>query len=323
MKASMPATALALAFCGKGGVGKTTQATSTARWLASQGYRVCILDTDRGHSVPRALGRKKGEIPANTLFNVEPNLDVVIIEGKEFVSATKAFKELRWSVDQYLEQFPGDMGLVPWADMLKCFFGVPADIPTVEKFVVLVYFLLKLKEEKYDVIIVDVEPTGGLERLLSGVDDMSNSLVNLGNKSNRSLFISMLGVKMPHVVGYLKGDYLKKASHYTKRIKEAVTMLQHTLFFGVSIPEEEGIDQLKDNQILIESFGGTLAGIIVNRVRDLPYERELIASLGVHGVPVLEHKERLVMHESAEGKRASLEQMGKDVVEHFELLRAA
>lgn len=323
MRGSTLAAALALAFCGKGGVGKTTQAASTARWLVSLGYRVCFVDQDRGHSGPRAFGRRKEEIPFNTLFNLEPNLDIVVIEGKEFVSASKAFKKLGWSVEKYLAQFPGDMGLVPWADMLKCFFGAPTDIKTVEKFVILVYFLLKLQEEKYDFIIIDVEPTGGLERLLAGADDMAASLVNLGKKSNQSLFISLLGVKWPHVVGYLKGDYLKNAPHYTRRIKEVLTILRNTSYYGVAQPEEEAVDQIKDNRELLEEFGGKLHGIIVNRSRKLPYEQAHIESLAAHQVPVLVHAEHLEMHDSAEGKREALQAMGKEVVEYFGIGKAA
>jgi arsenite/tail-anchored protein-transporting ATPase len=33
-------------FSGKGGVGKTTMAASTATWLADQGYRTLIVSTD-------------------------------------------------------------------------------------------------------------------------------------------------------------------------------------------------------------------------------------------------------------------------------------
>lgn len=305
------------AFCGKGGVGKTTKATATALWLASQGKRVCLLDTDRGHSVPRALGLDKASIPVNTLCKVGENLDVVVIDGTKFVSVRTAKEEHGWTISQYLDQFPGDKGLIAWADMLNAFFGAPTDIATVEKFIVLVAFLVELEEQGYDYIVIDVEPTAGLERLLTGADRMSQSLLNL--KGQKKFFLNLIGVRMPDIKAYLEGSYIKQANVYTKRIQRAVTMIKQAAFFLVCTPEEEPVRQTFDVSELINGFGGSLAGCVVNRVQGKPHEEDLLALLCDHNVSILRTSESSIFHTDPDSKRNALEEMGREICDHYSL----
>ncbi len=314
-------SALTMAFCGKGGVGKTTTATATALWLASQGKRVCLLDTDRGHSVPRALGLNKADIPVNTLCNTAVNLDIVVIDATKFVNVVEATQNLGWGMDQYLAQFPDDKGLIAWADILNGFFGAPTDIVTLEKFVVLVGFLVELQDKDYDYIIIDVEPTAGLERLLSGADRMSNSILKLSKQSG--FFLTLLGAKMPHVRDYLVGSYIKEADYYTGRIQWAVAMIRAAAFFLVCIPEEEPIRQTIDVRELITGFGGKVAGCIVNRSRTpgalQPNHDELIGLLKSHEVSILHSSERPQMHVDPDDKRRALQDMGGEICKHYSL----
>ena len=138
MRTTQAISALVLVFCGKGGVGKTTKATSTGVWLASTGKRVCIIDTDRGHSVPRALGLKKGSVPKNALHNVGGSLDIVVIDQSTFINVVDAKEKGGIGMENYLKQFPQDKGLIAWADILNGFFGAPTDTTAVDKFITLV-----------------------------------------------------------------------------------------------------------------------------------------------------------------------------------------
>ncbi|MCL4368512.1 MAG: AAA family ATPase, partial [Actinobacteria bacterium] len=53
-----------LFFGGKGGVGKTTVATTTAVWLAEQGLRTTIVSTDPTVSLSAMFGQEiGGEMP--------------------------------------------------------------------------------------------------------------------------------------------------------------------------------------------------------------------------------------------------------------------
>jgi hypothetical protein len=94
--------------------------------------------------------------------SLEAAQEVLVKKGanREFVGITKA-KEQGWDVSRYFEQFPGDFGLIPFADMISSFFGAPTDVPGLEKYLILVGILHKLKQEGFAHVVIDVEPTAG------------------------------------------------------------------------------------------------------------------------------------------------------------------
>jgi len=73
-----------IVLSGKGGVGKSTVATSLARTLADNGHRVGLLDADiHGPSVPKLLGITQGQLMQSNgqiqPLDVSPQLSVVSI----------------------------------------------------------------------------------------------------------------------------------------------------------------------------------------------------------------------------------------------------
>src|SRR5436853_2232434 len=50
-------------YTGKGGVGKTSVATSTARACAAAGLRTLVISTDPAHSLSESLGAELGSEP--------------------------------------------------------------------------------------------------------------------------------------------------------------------------------------------------------------------------------------------------------------------
>ena len=48
-------------FGGKGGVGKTTCASSAGLYLAKEGFRTLVISTDPAHSLSDSLGQKIGD----------------------------------------------------------------------------------------------------------------------------------------------------------------------------------------------------------------------------------------------------------------------
>jgi len=296
-------------FCGKGGVGKTNSAVSLALFFSRRGRKTAIVDYDGGHSVENTLGIN-GDLSINTIREIEPNLHVAVIENTNYVSIAES-QEQRRTLEVYLKQFPADLGIIPLADMVNTFFGVPTDVPTLQKFVTLVKVLLQLKEAGFTYVIIDVEPTAGLERLLSNASSTVQSIRNLKDQGKISL--ALLGVKWPDIAGYLKGDYIKNAETYSDRIEQTVAMFKGAVYLLVCTPEASPVNQIFEVRRIIEKFGGRVRGYVVNNIRGEDHEETNIARLANSGLPVVRVERRSELHTKNPNRSGVLLEIGETI----------
>jgi arsenite-transporting ATPase len=140
-----------LLFTGKGGVGKSTVAASTASLAAASGKRTLVLSTDAAHSLADAFGAPVGAEP--TL--VAENLYV------EQVDAQLRFEQSWADIQRYLLSVLDAVGMDP----------VAAEEMTVSPGAEEVLALLELRQHArsgaWDVIVVDCAPTAETLRLLA------------------------------------------------------------------------------------------------------------------------------------------------------------
>src|SRR5688500_16176911 len=141
-------------YTGKGGVGKTSVATATARRCAAAGARTIVLSTDPAHSLAESLERPVGGTPTE-------------VGGGLFAQQIQAQDELErhWS------------GVQRWLCSVLVERGVDriaAEELTVPPGGDELFSLLALKAHHesgdWDVIVVDCAPTGETLRLLSFPD---------------------------------------------------------------------------------------------------------------------------------------------------------
>ena len=304
-------------FAGKGGVGKTISAASLALFLADQGENTIIIDYDKGHRVARTLGLEYF-IPDNEILQVYPNLSVVIIESPEYINITRS-KEKGIRLDRYLSQFPEDTGIVPLPDMMFEFWGAPFDIPEIHKFTLLVRTLSTLGGKNFANVIIDVEPTAGLERLLLKADVMVKSLANLRSKG--ILLLTMMGTgRWPDVTGYIKSDYIRQSSKYAKNIELAMALLKNAFYFIVCIPESGPVEQAFEIKEIIERFGGKIYGVVVNNIRGEESEAHNIRLLQDmhHPMKFVHRKSEIhIPHVSTEVLTQILRKIGKTLYPLF------
>lgn len=182
--------------------------------------------------------------------------------------------------------------------MVNAFFGVPTDIVTLQKFATLVTLLAQLERQGYEQVIIDVEPTAGMERLLLNVQSTTRSLVNLQNQGILSL--SMIGAKWPHIAGYLKGDYIKHADAHAARIQHVAMLLTNAKYMIVSTPEAGPINQTLEVRRIIEKFGGKIHCYVVNNLRGEAHEASNISRLDSQGLPVVKIRHQAGLHSSKE-----------------------
>jgi arsenite/tail-anchored protein-transporting ATPase len=138
-------------YTGKGGVGKTSVAASTALAIARRGYRTVVLSTDPAHSLSDSLETPLGPAPVPVADN---------LWGQEVQA--EAEMERHWNaVQRWLTSLLSDRGVD----------RILAEELTVPPGMDEIFALLQLKRHhesgEYDVIIVDCAPTGETLRLLS------------------------------------------------------------------------------------------------------------------------------------------------------------
>ncbi len=139
-----------LLYTGKGGVGKTSVAASTAVMLSKR-YKTIVMSTDPAHSLSDSLEVNIGSEPTKILDNLyaqEININYAI--------------QSHWSdLREYLTALFQYQGLDPIsADEI-------AILPGFEEAAYLLYINDYIKSNDYDVIVVDSAPTGEALRLLS------------------------------------------------------------------------------------------------------------------------------------------------------------
>ncbi len=137
-------------FSGKGGVGKTTMAASSAMYFASQGKKTLIITTDPASNLADVFEQKIGNnvTPINgtpNLFAVELDPDVATAEYKERTLAPLH-------------------GLIP----VESFQVLEEQLnsPCTAEMAAFDRFTDFLQEPEYDVVIFDTAPTGHTLRLL-------------------------------------------------------------------------------------------------------------------------------------------------------------
>ena len=139
-----------LLFTGKGGVGKTGIAASTAVCLAGRGKRVLLMSTDKAHSLGDVLEVRIGPEVAS----VRENLDVLEIDP------VRESRILWGNVRSYLKEIIRD----------RANGGLAADeaisFPGLEELCALLVILDFCGEDKYDVLVADCASTGETISLL-------------------------------------------------------------------------------------------------------------------------------------------------------------
>jgi len=140
-----------LLYTGKGGVGKTSVAASTASMLAKQNKKTIVISTDPAHSLGDSLQADIKSTPteiSRNLYAQEVNINDAI--------------QSHWSdLREYLTALFQYQGLDPIsADEI-------AILPGFEEATYLLYINDYIKNNSYDVIVVDSAPTGEALRMLS------------------------------------------------------------------------------------------------------------------------------------------------------------
>jgi len=245
-------------FGGKGGVGKTVLAGTTALWFAGQGKRTLLASTNPVHSLSSLLGMDVfGK--ATPVAGV-PNLDAYEIDTRETIEKSK--KEIREKIQWFLQY----ADLKTKADE---FVESATMNPSFEESAMFENMIDLMFENKYDTYVFDTAPTANARRLL-GMSGVYSLWVNKMVKSREE------AISLKDLLSYSKKkekkdplmEYLLNLRHRMGNAKELLTDDQLTSFFFITLPEALPIAVITRFINWFKEFGIPVGGVVVNMVID-------------------------------------------------------
>jgi arsenite-transporting ATPase len=240
-------------YTGKGGVGKTSVAASTARRLAAAGLRTLIISTDPAHSLSESLEAELGSEPVSAGAN---------LWGQQ-VQAQEEM-ERHWS------------GVQGWLGELLIEHGVDrisAAELTVPPGMDELFSLLRLQTQhhsgEWDAIVVDCAPTGETLRLLSFPDVARWWIEKVFPKERqilaaaRPLARSLLDIPLPSQAVFAD---VQRLSASLIEMNEILRDRRHTTIRLVMNPDKMVIGEAMRTFTYLNLYGFLTDAVIVNRV---------------------------------------------------------
>ncbi|TFG24491.1 MAG: arsenic-transporting ATPase [Promethearchaeota archaeon] len=290
-------------FGGKGGVGKTTCAVSSAIWAAENGRNTMIISTDPAHSLGDSLGVHliQGEptpVPGVvnlTALEINPNINR---EEYRSLSNINPVEELG---------MPGIFESMPILDELQDL--ASTNVPGIDETLALLKVLEFIEtDHEYDLIIFDTAPTGHTLRFLSLPETLSGWIGRL--LKMRLKFGKMFGA----LKGLFSGDKKEddKSLEVLERLNEAILHAREDLtdpnknsFVIVMIPEEMAISETGRLINELVKYQISVSNVIVNQL----YEEKNELCDFCKSRRIMQQKNMLVI------KRVIEEGMGKNIIE--------
>jgi arsenite/tail-anchored protein-transporting ATPase len=240
-------------YTGKGGVGKTSVATATARRCAAQGARTLVLSTDPAHSLAESLEAPVGGAPTD----VGDGLFAQQVQAQEEL-------ERHWSG---VQRWLGGVLMERGVDRIA------AEELTVPPGGDELFSLLALKAHHesgdWDVIIVDCAPTGETLRLLSFPDAARWWLGKVFGREHallaaaRPLARTFLDLQLPddRAVGEIQGLVANLVAMH-----ELLRDAEHSSIRLVMTPDRMVVAEAMRTFTYLNLYGYVTDAVVVNRV---------------------------------------------------------
>ena len=246
-------------FSGKGGVGKTTLSAATGYKLSELGYRTIVVSLDPAHSLADAFDLPEEErLSAKGLpVKIKENLYIQEIDVQEEI-------DRYWGdVYRFLEILFNTTGLDEIVSEEL------AILPGMEEVTSLLYVNKYYREKEFDVLILDLPPTGESLRFVS-MPTVLKWYMNKVFKTERLV----MRVARP-VVGRLTDvplpdeSYFKALENFYEKLKGVDEILVDPETTSVRLvvnPEKMVIKESQRAFMYFNLFGVNVDAVIVNRV---------------------------------------------------------
>lgn len=275
-------------FGGKGGVGKTTMAaTATVHLVRShyKGKKVLVISTDPAHSLSDSFGIEIGDkvtpieyqqdsgcriqdaekttTPINNhesliLKHVSGNTNLFAYE----LDASRLADEFKRENEAVIKKL-ADRGTYFDQQDIADFFKL--SLPGMDEVFAIIEIANLLKEESYDLLILDTAPTGHTVRMLALPKQMQKwiEVMDLMQHKHRYMAAHFMGKK------YVKDEcdiFLDNLSADINSVKKLLSDMHITRFVTVMIPEPMSIYETRRMISSLEKMKIPFKEIIVNRM---------------------------------------------------------
>ena len=251
-------------FGGKGGVGKTTCASSAGLHLSSHGFKTLLISTDPAHSLSDSLGQEIG----SEIKEVKGVKNLSALE----ISAEKALSKFKIKYEAQIRKILDTSTYLDQED-IDSIFSLP--IPGIDEVMGLKTIVDLIEEAKFDKYIVDTAPTGHALRLLT-LPELLDDWIKV---------MAKMRWKYRYMVETFSGKYNPdEGDDFLVEMKKTVNRIEGLLrsglaseFIAVTIPEDMAIQETERLVNNLNKFGLKVKQLVVNNVlesRDCEFCRE-------------------------------------------------
>jgi arsenite-transporting ATPase len=244
-------------FGGKGGVGKTVFAGSTAASLARRGRRTLLASTNPVHSLTSLLGQDV--LGKHARVEGVPNLWAYEIDTKDTIARSKG--EIRDKIQWFLK----------FADISTRadeFVESATMNPAFEESAMFENMIELMFKDEYDVYVFDTAPTANARRLL-GMSKVYSLWVDkmLQSREEARTLRELLSFTKKKESDPLM-DYLLSFRDRMEHARVLLTDPARTAFFFVTLPEALPIAVIARFIKWFRDFGIPVGGVLVNMLID-------------------------------------------------------
>jgi arsenite-transporting ATPase len=238
---------------GKGGVGKTTVAASTALAAADSGHRVLVTSTDPAHSLSDALEVGLGSEPTQVAHR---------LQGQQI--------DTRLQLDRYWGSIRRQLiDVLDWGGAA----GIEAEeflvFPGMDELFALIEVNRHARSGEYDVVVVDCAPTAETLRLLSLPEVLSWYFEKVLPterrimRAARPLLTRITDLPIPKDEVFNAAQSIFES---VEGVRELMSQPEVTSARLVVNPEKMVIDEARRTYSYLGLFGYGVDGVVVNRV---------------------------------------------------------
>lgn len=243
-------------FTGKGGVGKTTVAASTAIKAAKEGKKTLIISTDPAHSLSDALDIQLSPEPTE----IAPNLF-----AQEF--------DVYYSMTKYWDNMRNLMNTIfRWKGVKNVVAEELSVLPGMEEASAFLWLEKYYTEGTYDVIVIDSAPTGETLTLLSLPQVAKSWMTKAFSRKNLAVKTVTKGVKFFTGVPLDKGlEEMDVMFNKLESIQKVFLDPEVASIRIVTNPERMVIKEAQRAYTYLQLYGYNVDAVVINRI--LPEEK--------------------------------------------------